>query len=147
MYRTYAEVPDDRAVRITSEEQRLLNDQGNLCLGRSSTKQTLLEGIDDNLIALKTTVKYTDTGETKEYHGVDKTISLEDIKDKNFQITTTARYNKTIVAGTTCTQIEKKVGGTMVQLYETNPDSASAIFINVKLLMASIALLGFLHCY
>ena len=145
MYRTYAAVPEDRAVRITSEEQRLLDDQGNLCLGQSSTEQTLLEGIDDNLIDLNTTVKYKNTGETKQYHGVDKTISLEDIKDQDFEITITARYNTPIVAGTTCTQIKKKVEGTMVQLYETNPDSASAIFINVKLLMASIALLGFLH--
>jgi len=145
MYRSYAAVPEDRAVRITSEEQRLLDDQGNLCLGQSSTKQTLLEGIDDNLIDLKTKVKYKTTGKTEEYHGVDKTISLQDIKDQNFEITTTARYSKPIVAGTTCTQIEKKVEGTMVQLYETNPDSASAVFINIKLLIASIALLGFLH--
>ena len=145
MYRSYAAVPDDRAVRITSEEKRLLDDQGNLCLGESSESQTLREGIDDDLIDLKTTVENKNTGEKKEYDGVDKTISLEDIKDQEFKITTTARYNKPIVAGTTCTQIENKVEGTMVQLYETNPDSASAIFINIKLLMASIALLGFLH--
>ena len=145
MYRSYAAVPDDRAVRIISEEKRLLDDQGNLCLGESSTSQTLREGIDDDLIDLKTTVEYKKTGEKKEYHGVDKTISLEDIKDQDFVITTTARYNEPVVAGTTCTQIEKKVEGTMVQLYETNPDSASAVFINIKLLMASIALIGFLH--
>ena len=145
MYRCYAAVPDDRAVRITSEEKRLLDDQGKLCLGESSTSQTLREGIDDNLIDLNTTVEYKKTREIKEYHGVDQTISLEDIKDQDFEITTTARYNESIVAGTTCTQIEHKVQGTMVQLYETNPDSASAVFINIKLLMASIALLGFLH--
>ena len=145
MYRSYAAVPDDRAVRITSEEKRLLNDRGSLCLVQRSTSQTLREGIDDNLIDLKTTVEYKKTGEKKEYHGVDKTISLKDIKDQDFKITTTARYNESVVAGTTCTQIEHKVEGTMVQLYKTNPNSARAVFINIKLLMASIALLGFLH--
>ena len=147
MYRSYAAVPDDRAMRITSEEKRLLDDQGSLCVKRIELQksQNLREGIDDNLIDLKTTVEYKKTGEKKEYHGVDKTISLEDIKDQDFVITTTARYNEPVVAGTTCTQIEKKVEGTMVQLYETNPDSASAVFINIKLLMASIALFGYLH--
>lgn len=145
MYRSYAKVPEDRAVRITSEEQTLKNDQGNLCLGKSSTRQTLRDGIDDNLIDLKTTVKYKNTGETKVYDGVDNTISLEDIKDEDFEITTTAQYNTPIVEGTTCTRLEKKVKGTMVQLYETNPNSACAVFINIKLIIASIAVLGFLH--
>ena len=144
MYRSYANLPEDRAVRITYEEQKLLDDQGDLCLAESWTSQTLREGIDDNLIDLKTTVNYKSTGETKEYHGVDNTISLEDIKDQDFEITTAARYNTSIVTGTTCTGLEEKVEGTMVQLYETNPDSACAVFINIKLLMASIALLGFL---
>ena len=147
MYRSYAAVPDDRAVRIISEEKRLLDDQGSLCVKRIELQknQNLREGIDDDLIDLKTTVEYKKTGEKKEYHGVDKTISLEDIKDQDFKITTTARYNESVVAGTTCTQIEEKVEGTMVQLYETNPDSASAVFININLLMASIALFGYLH--
>ena len=145
MYRSYADFPEDRAARITSEKQTLLDNQGNLCLGKSSTSRTLREGIDDNLIDLKTTVTYKTTGETKEYHEVNNTISLEDIKDQDFEITTKARYNTPIVAGTTCTCLEKIVEGTMVQLYETNPDSACAVFINVKLLIAAIALLGFLH--
>ena len=145
MYRSYAAVPEDRAVRIKSEEKRLLDDQGNLCLGKSSDSQTLQGGIDGNLIDLNTTVKYKNTGETKEYRGVDKTISLKDIKDKDFEITTTARYNTSIVAGTNCTQIEEKVEGTMVQLYETNPNSARVFFINIKVLTAAIALLGYLH--
>ena len=145
MYRSYAAVPDERAVRIISEEKRLLDDRGRLCLGERSTSKTLREGIDDHLIDLKTTVEYKKTGEKKEYHGVDKTISLKDIKDQDFKITTTARYNEPVVAGTTCTQIEKKVEGTMVQLYKTNPNSARAVFININLLMASIALFGYLH--
>lgn len=145
MYRSYAKVPEDRAVRITSEEQTLKDDQGNLCLGQSSNNQTLRDGIDDNLTDLKTTVKYT--RETKVYHGVDKTILLEDVKDNDFEITTTAQYNTPIVEGTTCTRLEKKVEGTMVQLYKTNPNSACAVFINIKLIIASIALLGFLHSF
>ena len=145
MYRSFVHFPEDRAVRLSSEEKKLLDAQGNLCLKKSSKSRRLREGIDDNLVDLKTTVKYKSTGRTVQLHGVDNTVSLEDIKDQDFEVTTTARYDTTIVEGTTCTQIQNKVEGTMVQLYETNPNSARAVFINFKLLIASIALLGFLH--
>ena len=63
------------------------------------------------------------TGMTKTYYG--DTISLGDIAEQDFEVTTRARYNTTIINGTSCTQVEKIVQGTMVTMYETNPNTAS----------------------
>ena len=120
MYGSYVTIPDKRAVRVTFEEESLLNNAGQRCLGDSSTPQTLREGIDKNLVELNTTVKYKKTGETKKYYG--DIVSLKDINEQDFEVTTRARYNTTIVEGTSCTQVKKKVQGTMITLYETNPN-------------------------
>ena len=142
MHRSYVTIPDERAVRINYEEEKLLDSEGNLCLGQSSVTQTLREGIEEDLAELNTTVKYNKTGETQTYYG--NTISLEDIKEQDFEVTSRARYNTTIVQGTNCTQVEKNVQGTMVAMYETNPDTASSLYINKKLL---IALFVIIHLY
>lgn len=147
MYRSYVAIPKDRAVRLSYEEEKLLDAQGNLCLGESSDRKPLRQDFDGNLVDLNTTIKYKKTGQTVKLHGIDNTVSLEDIKGQDFEVTSSARYNKPIVEGTNCTQIEKRVEGTMVEMYATNPDSASAVYINYKLLLASIALLGFIHVY
>ncbi|XP_022800941.1 uncharacterized protein LOC111338692 [Stylophora pistillata] len=139
MYRSYVSIPKKRAVRVTLEKERLLDDSGNLCLNELAGSQTTKEGIDDNLVDLKTTVKYKN-GETKTLHGVDKTLSLEDIKDQDFEVVTLASYNITIVTATTCTQVEKTVEGTMVTLYETNPNGSSRLNIDNNLLSVVITL-------
>ena len=126
MYRIYVSIPEERAIRVTYERQRLLDEEGNLCLGSSAGNQTIEEGIDDNLVHLNTTVKYKN-GETKTLLGVDKTVSLEDIKDQDFKVICLASYNVAIVKGTTCTQVEKTIEGTMVTMYETNPNGSSQL--------------------
>ena len=85
MYRSYVSIPKKRAVRVTFERERLLDDKGYLCLDTSAGSQTVKEGIDDHLVDLRTTVKYKN-GETKTLHGVGKTVSLEDIKDQDFEV-------------------------------------------------------------
>ncbi|CAH3191833.1 unnamed protein product, partial [Porites evermanni] len=107
MYGSYVTIPEKRAVRITygHEEQTLLNDGGDKCLSEDSKTSTLREGIGENLVELTTTVKYKN-GKTLIYNN--STISLEDIKEEDFEVITRARYNTTIVAGTSCTQVEKK---------------------------------------
>ena len=62
-------------------------------------------------------------GEVIRMYGVDNTVSLEDIKDKNFTVTTRARYNVTVVENADCTQVEKQINGTMIFLYEFNPNA------------------------
>jgi len=77
--------------------------------------------------------------------GFDKTISLEDMNDQDFEITTLARYNTSIVAGTACTQVEKILQGTMVTMYKTNPNEASLLKINNLLLPVVFSLFAFFN--
>lgn len=137
MYGSYVTIPEKRAIRITYEEQTLLNDRGEKCLSEDSKMSTLRGGISENLVELKTTVKYKN-GKTQIYNN--STISLEDIKEEDFEAITRARYNTTIVAGTSCTQVEKTVEGTMVTLYETNPNAANSLNSNYMLLIKMILL-------
>lgn len=146
LYRSYVAIPKNRAVRLSYDEEKLLDDQGELCLGELAENRTLEEGIDENLVELNTTVKYNG-GTTVKLHGFDNTVSLEDIKDQGFEITSRARYNTSIVAGTTCKQVEMTVNGTMITMYETNPNGASLPSINNKLLPVVTSLFAFLNIF
>ena len=147
MYRSYVTIPKKRAVRVVYEEEKMLDADGELCVGQSSEKRTLREGIDENLVELNTTVKYKGSGDTQTYHGLNTSISLKDIKEQEFEVTSRARYNTTIIEGTNCTQIEKNVRGTMIAMYETNPDAGSPIYVNKKLFGATITLLIVFHVF
>ena len=119
-------IPEKRAVRLSSERVSLLDANGNLCLGNSSIPRTLKEGIGKNLFELNTTVIYeTDPEKVIRLYGIENTFSLEDVKDKNFTVTTRARYNVTVIVteNTNCTQVERQVNGTMIELFEDNPDA------------------------
>ena len=144
MYRSYVSIPKKRAVRVTFERERLLDDKGDLCLDTSAGSQTVKEGIDDHLVDLRTTVKYKN-GETKTLHGVGKTVSLEDIKDQDFEVVCLASYDIIIVPETTCTKVEKTVKGTMVTMYEKNPNGSNRLNINNILLSIVITLLMFMN--
>ena len=67
----------------------------------------------------------TDPEKVIRLYGTENTFSLEDIKDKNFTVTTRARYNVTVIVteNTNCTQLERQVNGTMIELFEDNPDA------------------------
>lgn len=116
----YVSVPAQRAVRLSSETVRLLDSTGSLCLGLSYQFHTLKQGIERSLIELNATVKYYD-GKKETVFGVNKTISLKDIKENNFSVITRAQYNVSVVENTKCTQVEKQVNGTMIQLFQFNP--------------------------
>ena len=78
----------------------LLDANGNLCLGYSSIPRTRKEGLEKNLVEVKTTVIYKKNPENVYItipYGVNNTISLEDIKDKNFDVKILARYNITVL--------------------------------------------------
>ena len=98
------------------------------------------------MVDLRTTVKYKN-GETKTLHGINNTVSLEDIKDQGFEIVSLARYNTSIVTGTTCKQVEKTVEGTMVMLYETNPNGSGQLNINKKILSSVVTLFVFINTF
>ena len=138
MHGSYVSIPEDRAVRVSTERVRLLDSNGSLCLGLSSQNRTLEEGIENRFLELETTVKYKDSPQKNEtLFGVNNTVSLEDIKEKNFTVTTRARYNVTVLKDTNCTQVETQFNGTMVQLYEFNPNTGSILGLNLKLILTS----------
>ncbi|XP_022800962.1 uncharacterized protein LOC111338712 [Stylophora pistillata] len=146
LYRSYVFIPEEKAVRVTYERERLLDDEGKLCLDSLARNQSMKEGVADNLVDLKTTVKYKNC-ETKTLHGINNTVSLEDIKDQDFEVVSLARYNISIVTGTTCKQVEKIVEGTMVTLYETNPNGSSQLNISKNILSFVITLFLFIKTF
>ncbi|KAK2572725.1 hypothetical protein P5673_001705 [Acropora cervicornis] len=133
MYRCYVKVPTERALRITYEEERLLNATGHSCLSSSTTNGRLIEGIDQNRTSLTTTITYKKSGKTNTVHADE--VSLGDIDEQDFEIKTVAQYNVAIVEGTSCSRVEKTVNGTMITLYETNPNKASVLYANTALLV------------
>lgn len=147
MYRNYVSIPKNRAVRLSEKEEKLMDSQGKRCLGDSSKNQTLRDRIDDDLIELITTINYKKSGKTVKLYGIDNTVSLEDIKKQDFEVISRARYNTSIVVGTNCSQFEMRIEGTMVEMYETNPNGAHAVEINYKLLLASIAMAVFIALF
>ena len=142
----YVSIPEERAVRISSERVSLLDANGNLCLGYSSIPRTLKDGLEKNLVELKTTVIYKTNPEKVHItilYGVNNTISLEDIKEKNFTVTILTRYNVTVLRDTDCTQVEKQINGTMIQMYEIHPYFISELIV---LIIISVIILLVLFC-
>ena len=143
VYEKYVSIPEERAVRISSERVSLLDANGNLCLGYSSIPRTLKDGLEKNLMELKTTVIYKTNPEEVYIYGVNNTISLEDIKEKNFTVTILTRYNVTVLRDTDCTQVEKQINGTMIQMYEIHPYFISELIV---LIIFSVIILLLLFC-
>ena len=147
VYEKYVSIPEERAVRISSERVSLLDANGNLCLGYSSIPRTLKEGLEKNLVELKTSAVIYKTNPEKVHitilYGVNNTISLEDIKGKNFTVTIRTRYNMTVLRDTDCTQVEKQINGTMIEMYETNPDFIPKL---IFLIIFSVVLLVLICC-
>ena len=146
VYEKYVSIPEERAVRISSERVSLLDANGNLCLGYSSIPRTLKDGLEKNLVELKTTVIYKTNPEKVHItilYGVNNTISLEDIKEKNFTVTILTRYNVTVLRDTDCTQVEKQINGTMIQMYEIHPYFISELIV---LIIISVIILLVLFC-
>ena len=149
VYKNYVSIPEERAVRISSERVSLLDANGNLCLGYSSIPRTLKDGLEKNLVEVKTTVIYKTNPEKVHItilYGINNTISLEDIKEKNFTVTILTRYNVTVLRDTDCTQVEKQINGTMIEMYEIHPKFISELII---LIICSMLILLFLIfvCY
>ena len=144
VYEKYVSIPDERAVRISSERVSLLNSNGNLCLSEnSSVPRSLNDGIEKNLLELKTTVIYkTNPEKVTILYGVNDTVLLDDIKDKNFTVTIRTRYNVTVVRDTDCTQVEKQVNGTMIDLCEFNCNAENKAGLPLGLIINNAVFFG-----
>ncbi|XP_020618891.1 uncharacterized protein LOC110056718 [Orbicella faveolata] len=125
LYRYYIAFRKDKAARISYEEEKLLDAGGSLCQGETPVEKTLQQGIDGNLIKFIYTFRqnggFLMTFPTK----IDGKFDIQDNKTQTFELTVLASYNISIVAGTTCKQVGMTVHGTMVTLYQTNPNVTS----------------------
>ena len=147
VYGSYVSIPEKRALRLRSERVSLLDSNGSLCLGQSSQTLSFKEGIENSLIEVRTIVKYQGSlTDDKTFTGIKNTVPLKDVKDKTFTVTSRARYRVSVVENTRCTQVEKQVNGTMIQLYEYNPN-AGIISIDLRLIFASIMVIGVFNCF
>ena len=125
LYRYYIDFRNDTAARISYEEEKLLDDGGILCLGEASEKKTLQQGIDGNLIKYMLT-STLDGGIVMTFNTrIDGKFHIQDDKTKTFELTVVASYNISIVSGTTCTKVEMMVKGTLVTMYQKNPNLTS----------------------
>ena len=118
LYRYFIALRKDRAARISKEELKLLDDQGNLCLGESAGMKMLEEGIDDNLVKFTYSLPNDDGWVMAWPTKIDGTINMQDPNTKFFAVTTRAQYCQPIVAGTTCTQIETTVKAALVEIVQ-----------------------------
>ena len=128
LYRYYIAFRRDKAARISYEEEKLLNDGGSLCVGETPVNKTLQQGIDGNLIQFAYTSR-VDGGSEMTFRGtnlIDGEFEIQDNKTQTFELKVLAKYDISIVAETTCQQVEMTVHGTMVSLLnQTNPNGAS----------------------
>ena len=86
-YGRYMSIPEERAVRLSSERLSLLDANGNLCLGNSSIPRTLKEGIGKNLFELNTTVIYkTDPEKVIRLYGTENTFHWKTSKTRTSQL-------------------------------------------------------------
>ena len=86
-YERYMSIPEERAVRLSSERVSLLDANGNLCLGNSSIPRTLKEGIGKNLFELNTTVIYkTDPEKVIRLYGTENTFHWKTSKTRTSQL-------------------------------------------------------------
>ena len=105
--------------------------------------RSLNDGIEKNLLELETTVIYkTNPEKVTILYGVNDTVSLDDIKDKNFTVTICTRYNVTVVRDTDCTQVEKQVNGTMIDLREFNPNAENKAGFPLAVIIINAVIFG-----
>ena len=110
-----------------------------------SVPRSLNDGIEKNLLELKTTVIYkTNPEKITILYGVNDTVSLDDIKNKNFTVTIRAQYSVTVVRDTDCTQVEKQVNGTMIGLYEFNPKAENKACVSWVSIINALIFIGLL---
>ena len=145
---SYVSIPENRAVRLSSERVSLLDSNGTLCLEQSSQELTLKEGIENNITEVIAAVKYENSLNYKwTFSGVNNTVPLNEVKDKTFRVISLARYGIPVVDNTQCTQVVKEVNGTMIQLYEFNPNTAAITGIDSRLILASVTVITILNSF
>ena len=119
-------IPDGRAVRIMSTQTRMLDLDDNLCLSNVSA-QRLERELPEHAHVLRenATIQY-ENDKPQPFDGIDRNFTMRAQEGADFTIVTRTQYNATLVEGENCFVVEERVAGTVVRMYATNPNDASA---------------------
>ena len=136
MHGRYVQIPEKRAVRVMSTETRMLDHDRKPCIEKEheGVERTLPSDAQKNVVGVNMTITY---GSEKpiEFNGINQNFTLREKEGVDFVIVSRTQYNITLVAGRNCTVVEERMEGTVVHLYETNPDGASTTVLNTWLLL------------
>lgn len=125
MPNTVVQIPEERALRISFVSEILQDINGGNCLWYSSKNFTILPGVHVSSVQTKLTVNWS-VRLTNNSNVANVTLD-KDLLDKEIRVRTVVIYDGNMVANTTCRQVESEMGGTVVQMYATNPDAAGTI--------------------
>ena len=138
MYGRYVQIPEKRAVRVMFTETRMLDHDWKPCIEKDheGVNYTLPTDVQKNVVRVNMTITY---GSEKpiEFNGINQNFTLREKEEADFVIVSRTQYNITLVAGRNCTVVEERMEGTVVHLYETNPDGASTTVVNIWLLLSA----------
>ena len=119
-------IPEERAIRIISTETRLLDDDNKACLSEAEATVARNLSMDVHVVSENATIRYNDES-PQPFDGIDANFTLREKEGVNFEIVTQTEYNGTVVEGENCFVVQEKVEGTVVHMYATNPDGATAL--------------------
>ena len=123
LYRCYVTFPEDKAARISYEEEKLKDiNYRTLCVGEEAEKQPL-QGAKLMVGGFFIQYSLAQSGNRVfqiTSHSIDSPFHIPNIT-QNFEVKIIAQYETAIVNGTHCQQIETTVKGTLVTMYETIP--------------------------
>ena len=138
-------IPDDRALRIRIQSERLTNTTGAACLANGKTNYTLVENVGNFSVKFVTLVIYGASKESKESQNRTYSSEIEldeNAAGRNISVYSVASYNQAIVLGTKCSQIHTEIEGTLVEieLGGLNNDNNIAIYFYIGYFATGVGL-------
>jgi hypothetical protein len=143
LHNTEVKIPEERAIRVNFTKKFMLDSNGKVCLN-SSTSNTLMHDLNKDVILAVTEVRYEKLyeGKKRTTYGENITVTIDkNSLDQSVEVLTLVKYNGTIVAKTNCTQIQRVMNGTVVDMYATNPDVEDESNFIVLMVLLSIFLI------
>ena len=124
MYGGYVKICPERAVRLMSTETIMLDGNDQRCLDEKEQNKThnISDSAVNNVLEENMTITY---GEEEPQQLTGPEYILRDEAGLDFEIVSRTRYNASLVPGEDCTVVEERLNGTVLLMYETNPNGAA----------------------
>lgn len=148
MHRTELEIPDERAVRLNWVKEELTDDKGMDCLMAADEYVVHSPSMDGNVSSIHTKlevnwIKVSEQNSTQNYTVITFDKDQKDSLGKAIKLTTIVKYKVALKTNKTCTKIQSEMVGTIVRMYDTNPDASQAT--NTKNSGLFLVVLGILY--